>query len=492
MREIIVPPSAPAMLNSLRAIGYSFEAALADIVDNSVAAEATSVAIQFRTYPKHYLAVIDNGHGMLPDRLIEAMRHGGVGPDHARGAGDLGRFGLGLKTASFSQCRRLTVITLAAGELSAARWDLNTVEERGDWVLGILSPEESADLPHVSELIHTGHGTIVLWEEFDRATAGESSGDQALGELVDRGRDHLALAFHRYLSGDDHGRKLQITVNNAAVRPADPFLSTHRSTHRLPLESLPVEGAVVTFQPFILPHLSKLGREDLAAAGGEDGLRRNQGFFVYRNRRLITSGTWFRLTRQEELTKLARVQIDIPNSLDHLWALDVKKSAAHPPEAVRAGLRRVIERIANSSREVFRFRGRRTPTGPVTHAWERLVVREGINYVVNRSHPVVVAVRDALGKDDSARLEQLLKTIEISLPTDALYADLASERKVQTSTDGADIEPFLKDLLAQLVTITGPNPADVRRLVDGLTHIEPFSTHPTITRRITEALPNVD
>lgn len=490
MQEIILPPYAPAMLNSLRAIGYSFDAALADIVDNSVAAQATAVQIQFRTSPKPYLAVVDDGHGMSPDQLIAAMQHGGAGPDHLRSPNDLGRFGLGLKTASLSQCRSLTVVTLAGGLLSAARWDLSMIEKRGDWVLGILSADEVASLPHVPELLSVGHGTIVLWEDFDRAIAGESVSDRALGELVDHGRDHLALAFHRYLAGEESGHELQISVNNAPLKPVDPFLSRHRSTQQLPSERLVVEGAVITFQPYILPHLSKLSKDDLALAGGEDGLRRNQGFFVYRNRRLITSGTWFRLQRQEELTKLARVRIDIPNSLDHLWALDVKKSAAHPPEEVRAGLRRVVDRIANTSREVYRFRGRRSPSGPVTHAWQRVVVREGVNYVINRNHPVVNAVKDALPKGDAARLEQLLRTVEFALPTDALYADMASERKVQLPPADADVEAFLLDLLARFVEAAGPNAESVHKLLDGIAYIEPFATHPAITRRLTDNLKN--
>jgi hypothetical protein len=492
MRELIVPPSAPAMLNSLRAIGYSFEAALADIVDNSVAAEASSVNIQFRTFPEPYLAVVDDGYGMSPERLVEAMRHGGIGPSQPRKVGDLGRFGLGLKTATMSQCRRLTVVTLADRELSGARWDLDEVEARGDWVLGLLSPEEATVVPHACELIQSGHGTVVLWEHFDRATAGESDRDRILGELVDRAREHLALAFHRYLSSDRPGDKLYLSVNNAPVRHIDPFLSTHRATQRLPVETLLVEGAVVTFQPFILPHLSKLSNEELALAGGEDGLRRNQGFFIYRNRRLITSGTWFRLLRQEELTKLARVQVDIPNSLDHLWALDVKKSAAHPPEAVRIGLRRVVERIADTSRHVYRFRGRRTSANNVTQVWERMVLRDGVNYVVNRNHPVVSAIREALDETAVTRLEHLLKTVEMSLPTDSIYADMASERKVQEAGEGPEAEEFLAELLAKWIEVAGPDHSTIRNLVEGLVNIEPFASYPSTTKRITEALRHAD
>jgi hypothetical protein len=478
------------MLGSLRALGYSFEAALADIVDNSIAAGATRVDIQFRTDPRTYVAIIDDGHGMSPDAVIQAMRHGGLGPPPERADNDLGRFGLGLKTATLSQCRRLTVVTFRDGVLSGAMWDLDTVEARDEWVLGVLSPEELSELPHVRELTAGEHGTIVLWENFDRATAGETSVARALGELVDLASSHLSLAFHRYLDGHDSGRNLRIAVNNAPVRPLDPFLSTHPATQTLPAESVAIEGKTVTFQPYILPHLSKMTPEDLALAGGEEGLRRNQGFYVYRNRRLITSGTWFRLLRQEELTKLARVRIDIPNSLDHLWALDVKKSTAYPPEAVRAGLRRVVERIAGTSRHVYQFRGRRVPADDVTHLWDRVSVRDGIDYRVNRAHPLVAAVRETLDERGVTHLEQLLRATEMSVPTDSLYADMAAERNVQRPPDDDEVAAFLRDLAEQMVDSLGSDGEAVTRLLDGLDRLEPFSAHPLITRKTVEDIRN--
>lgn len=474
------------MLASLRALGYSFEAAVADIVDNSVAAEASRIDIQFRLEPRPYVAILDDGHGMSGDFLLEAMRHGGTGPESERHARDLGRFGLGLKTASLSQCRRLTVVSLQAGVLSAAAWDLDRVEEVRDWVLQVLDTEEAAAVPHVTELMERGQGTVVLWQGFDRATAGESSESRALGELIDLAASHLSLVFHRYIA-NDQGR-LTIAVNNRRLEPVDPFLTSHRSTQILPPESVGIEGMTVTLRPFILPHLSKMTAADLVLAGGEDGLRRNQGFYVYRNRRLITYGTWFRLIRQEELTKLARVQVDIPNSLDHLWALDVKKSMAFPPEAVRIGFRRVVDRIAGTSRHTYQFRGRRASSGAVTHLWDRLIIRDGIEYRINREHPLVVAVRDV--DEAPTRLEHLLRSVEMSIPADSLYADMAADRNVQKPASDDDVALFLRDLAERMVEALGSDDAAVARLLDGLDRLEPFSAHPLITRKTAEDIRN--
>jgi hypothetical protein len=483
MREVVLPPKAPAMFASLRALGYSFEAALADIVDNSVAAGARRVDIQFRPEPRIYVAVVDDGKGMSGDFLLEAMRHGGTGPETDREVGDLGRFGLGLKTASLSQCRRLTVATVQAGALAAAVWNLDRVEAERDWVLQILEPQEASALPHVREVMDRGHGTVVVWEEFDRATAGESSRARAIGELVDLAGEHLSLVFHRYIAADAEPQ-LTIAINQRPLTAVDPFLAGHRSTQTLPPETIRIEGATVVLRPFILPHLSKMSSTDLALAGGEAGLRRNQGFYVYRNRRLITCGTWFRLIRQEELTKLARVQVDIPNALDHLWALDVKKSTAYPPEAARAGFRRVVERIAGTSRHVYQFRGRRTSSDGITHVWDRIVIRDGIQYRINRDHPLVAALGDL--DVSRTRVEQLLRCVELSIPTDSVYADMAAERTVQSTPDDEEIAGFLRDLAERMVDALGSDEAAAARLLDSLDRLEPFAAHPLITREMVE------
>jgi hypothetical protein len=223
MREVIHPPRVPAMLASLRALGYSFEAALADIVDNSVAADASRIDIQFPPEPRPYVAIIDDGHGMSGEFLLEAMRHGGTGPESERDPHDLGRFGLGLKTASLSQCRRLTVVSVQSGTLSAAAWDLDRIEEESDWILQVLDTEEAAAVPHVTELMARGRGTVVMWQGFDRATAGESSEARALGELVDIAASHLSLVFHRFMRSDEGRPGLAISCQQPAAAACRPI-----------------------------------------------------------------------------------------------------------------------------------------------------------------------------------------------------------------------------------------------------------------------------
>ena len=485
--EIFLPPSASDLLESMRALGYSFEAALADLIDNSLFANAHRVEVHFSPYESPYVAILDDGWGMTPEETTAAMRHGSRDPRLARDARDLGRFGLGLKTASLSQCRRLTVVSLRQGVLSARRWDLDHVARRQDWMLLQLTDAEVNKLPLVDELRAQGHGTVVLWQEFDRLAAGERSLEQALGSRMDLARDHLSLVFHRFLNPPLGTPPVAMSINRNPLGSVDPFLMVHKATQALPTEDFVVENERVTVAPFILPHVSKLSVTDLQLAGGEEGLRRNQGFYIYRNRRLISWGSWFRLVRQEELTKLARVQVDISNRLDHLWQLDIKKSTTYPPASLREGLKQIISRITEGSRRVYTYRGRKA-SDTITHIWDRTEVRDGISYTINRKHLLVAAVEGNIGDDELPLFTALLRTLEQTLPFDALYADLASERRPATEEPGDDRQ-ILLTLAQRLLAILGGRDTDEgKRFLAALPSIEPFSRAMEEARAIARTL----
>jgi len=490
LAELTVTPYAPAFIESMRAVGYSLESAIADLIDNSISALATSVRIQFRPFDVPYVAVIDDGNGMTAEELTEAMRHGGKNPLEIRSPHDLGRFGLGLKTASLSQCRKLTVVSLKNGFLSARCWDLDLVAEREAWVLRVPDSEnEIKSLPHVEELLRSGHGTVVIWQELDRLAAGESSVESALGIKMDRVREHLALVFHRYIGGESGLPRLRIEINNNPVLPIDPFLSFHKATQLLYEDIFSVENHEIRVQPYILPHISKLTRDELRLAGGEEGLRRNQGFYIYRNRRLIIRGTWFRLARAEELTKLARVRVDIPNALDHLWTLDIKKSAAHPPEIVRRNLGRTVERIAERSRQTYTFRGRNTRRDGVIHTWNRIEGRNGISYCINRNHPGIAALNESMDDDQRRLFRCVLDTMESTYPIDALYADVATDKP--RAMDSLNRES-LKELAYQILDAASNLPGGRSGLLSTLHLIEPFSSYPEIAAEILKEITNAE
>jgi len=465
------------MIEALRDIGYSLEAAVADIIDNSITARARTVHIRFgweREQP--WLAVLDDGHGMSEAELVEAMRAGSRNPRDQRSRDDLGRFGLGLKTASFSQCRCLTVVSRKSEKTVARRWDLEEVNRRNDWILLTVGDQDRDALPALRELRDTG--TYVLWQRMDRLDIG-SYGDRAhaaLNERVQGIRNHVSLVFHRFMSMEMGSQRVKILINNNEVEPFEPFNARNPATAHLPEERVRVEGEDVLIQAYVLPHHSKVSPEEYEKYAGEDGYLRSQGFYVYRNRRLIRHGTWFRLCRQEELTKLARVRIDIPNSLDYLWTIDVRKSRASPPEAVRSRMRQVVEQIRGSAKRPYTHRGKAIEDRNTDRVWLRQAYNDRISYEINKEHPLVENLRADLDEETRSRFDGVLRMIGSALPIPALFTDIAGQpRKVEQATP--DIQ-LLTDLAAMMVTA---NPgAGKDELKSILLRVEPFASWPHV------------
>ena len=297
MRTERAEPRASLLIESMRDVGYSLETALADIIDNSITANAKSVRIFADTSAKHpSLAIIDDGNGMSEAELIRAMQLGSRSPLEIRKGNDLGRFGLGLKTASFSQCRRLTVVTTKSGVTSCARWNLDHVAKCDDWILEI--PSDLADVPRLKEL--GTQGTLVAWQNLDRLVDGSEEGKQQLVVKLDEAMEHLSLVFHRFLAGEKGLKRLKISLNDRDLEPFDPFHSNHPATNPGIVETLRLAGHQVTIQPFTLPHHQKVTPSEWEKYAGAAGYVKNQGFYVYRGKRLIIYGTWFGLARQME------------------------------------------------------------------------------------------------------------------------------------------------------------------------------------------------
>lgn len=482
------PPFAPSLMESMRSMGYSLGSALADLVDNSIFARAQQIDLFFSPFDDAYIAIADNGDGMSPESLDAAMRHGSSNPLELRRDLDLGRFGLGLKTASLSQCRCMTVITLCEGTLSARRWDMNVINQRKKWIMLELDSEEISSLPHVNILQKYGHGTIVLWKDLDRLLAGEADIERAIGEKVDEAREHLALVFHRFIEGEQGLRRVMISINGTELKSFDPFLAEHSLTQKLQEDRFQIEGRSVSVKPFILPHPSRLSPQEATLAGGIEGLRSHQGFYVYRGKRLIVWGTWFRLARKDELSRLARVRVDIPNSLDHLWVLDIRKSIAHPPEAVRLQLRRTIERIREQSRQTHVNRGYKERHSAIEHAWIRVFSGGTVRYDVNRDHHAIKSMIEGLDADNKNKFEVVLRVIEASFPVESLYVDVASEQNVKRTEDARE---ELRIIATGLLQGISPQSALRIGLLANLHLIEPFSAHPEIAQQLAKELENV-
>ena len=451
MKSIDMPPYAPILMESTRAIGYSIEAAIADIIDNSITAGASRVDIDFFPIGESYISILDNGCGMAEKELIQAMQYGSRSPLDVRDESDLGRYGLGMKTASLSQCRVLTVLSKKNDIISGCQWNLNYVKKSESWSLIVLDNIDMSSIQNYNKLLLYKTGTLVSWQDLDKFSVGESDISDAFSRKMKVIRDHLSLVFHRYLSGEPGIRRLDIRMNNLSIAPQDPFL-VKKSTQLMDEETIIVRGQKIKVIPYILPHTSKLTQKEIKALGGKDGLRKQQGFYVYRNRRLLVWGTWFHLMRQGDLSKLARVQVDIPNSLDDLWTLDIKKSTATPPEEVKQNLAVIIAKIAEGSKRTWTYRGKKETSDDIIHVWNRMKARDGgIYYEVNPDHPLV----DAIVQEYPAirpKLELLLKQVSLSLPLNSLYVDLTNDAKLENDNDTAviDIVTLVKNIVASI------------------------------------------
>ncbi len=485
MEVINLPPIAPTLIESTRAIGYSLEAAIADIIDNSIAAKATNINISF--FPLHgaYISILDNGSGMDSDGLTIAMQYGSQNPLNERTDFDLGRFGLGLKTASLSQCRKLTVASKQGNSIQVRRWDIDYVKKTGQWTLiSLIDSEEIKDIPDIDKLQSLETGTLVVWQNLDRMMAGTIDFSKTMGKQIDIVREHLALVFHRYLSGEPGIQKLSISINEDNILPADPFLE-RKSDKTMQEESYLIHGSVIKVQPYILPHLQKLTAAEVKAAGGKDGLRKSQGFYVYRNKRLLVWGTWFRMMRKGELSKLARIRVDIPNTLDELWTLDIKKSSAMPPEEVRVNLANVIDKIGEKSKLKFTTRGKREVDDKEVHLWNRLHSNDGgYYYAINRQHPLVLRLSTEL-HTSKKMLDALLDQIEKNIPLNQLYIDLNGDEHIGNDHEQMDAE--IEKALQMMLTDSMSKNQKIAFL-EQMESIQPYKDHFSVIEKLKEGI----
>jgi len=465
----IVPPNPADLIESLRDFGYTLPSALADLIDNSLAASAKRITIIVEPdTPVPHIAVIDDGAGMSESRLVEAMRMGTLGPSLERSVADLGRFGLGLKTASLSQGRCVTVVTKHKGKCSIRRWDLDHVRKSGDWQL-LGEPTAAAEI-YRRRLTGMAQGTAVVIEDLDRSTFLDSSQVSRathLAKALDEIRGHLGMVFHRFIEEDG----LEIRLGEGIVPSWDPFLvsrSTRLSTERLRLIN---ERGEIVVLPFVLPHHSRMSDEEHERAAGPLGWNAHQGFYIYRCRRLIVPGTWLNLRlKKEEHYKLARIRVDLPNTMDNRWQLNVMKSHVAAPSALLDDFKRIASDVRRQASEVYRLRGeRQIPAKAKSEhfVWRREVTRTGVRFRIDRTHPVLRALLHS-GCEHDAVLASVIALVESTIPVAAML------QEPQKAIDGAvhNGPPMELDLLIDMLLCiehhlirTGKNREEARKLV---------------------------
>lgn len=363
-RFVTVLPSARKLMASLRDIGYDLPSAVADLVDNSIDAGAENVEVTFgEDGARSWIRIADDGMGMGTAELDEAMRYGS---DRSYSNSALGHFGLGLKTASLSQCRRLTVASKrrSNGRVAARRWDLDLVAERDSWDLE--SPPKN-DLPkNLLEPLRERPGTVVLWENLDRILAFRNPDGaatrRALGAMAAEVAAHLGMVFHRFITGEwAHGEAfVNIAVNGEPVLAWDPFARDEPETRALPKQTIELvredgSKARLEVRPFVLPAQTRFSTPEAhQLAAGPNRWNRQQGFYVYRRDRMIQSGGWNRIRTLDEHAKLARIAIDLPAGHEEMFGINVAKMSVVIPEAARAPLRTIASAVVQKAQSSYR------------------------------------------------------------------------------------------------------------------------------------------
>lgn len=476
------PPEASAMINTFRAFGYNLRTAIADIIDNSISARATNIWIEFKwDGSESWVTITDDGTGMNLSELKLAMTPGSKDPKEDRDEHDLGRFGLGLKTSSFSQCKRLTVASKSEGYTMINRcWDLDYVNETKKWsLLDFISDKSLAN-----KLEGLNSGTTVIWEKLDRLVGNANPQNEAamnvfLEEfaLVE---DHLSLVFHRYLEQ----KKIKIYMNGNELEGWDPFMKQSESNQLVAREAL--NNGQVNVKCYVLPHISKLTETERKKARTDEWYKL-QGFYIYRQNRLLLHGDWLGLFSKNEHYKNARIQIDIPNKLDHDWKIDIKKATATPSFAVRKDLVRLGKLARTKAGSLHRFRGNQImlddsiKSFDFQSVWKARKTRDDVrHYYINTDHTLI---KDLLEKDSITKREfkTALRIIGETTPVESIIQFHSEEPESHELRDSiAELDNGTVEVATMMYNSLKSQGINRETAIKQIFNIEPFNQYPEL------------
>jgi hypothetical protein len=467
-------PEAASMIETFRAIGYSLETAIADIIDNSISANAKNIYInRLWRGGKSVITIKDDGKGMNSNEIIQAMRPGAQNPLSDRSETDLGRFGLGLKTASFSQCRKLSVLSKRKDYAPAFwSWDLDYVAQSDKWELVQWIPEE-----FTKELDSLQSGTLVIWSDLDRVlllqtAETDDNAKRKFSDALDKVKNHIAMTFHRFIED----KAIKIFWGENEIPAWNPFCPNEGKTQEQPTENI---NGGVKMKGYVLPHKNNFSSEQsYKKAEVMNGYPAQQGFYVYRGKRLLLAGDWLGLFRKEEHYKLVRIQIDLPNKLDTEWQIDIKKSKAYPPAVCREQLESYAKSVRTIGSEVYRHRGKilKQRAGQnFQPLWLEKKKDSKWSFVINREHLMIQDLKSLAKEKPEQAIDKLLKFLEEAIPTKTIYINEAQGEETQ-KTPFSDVDTnLIKEVLLLMYNnqITqGKTPEQAKAL---LKTIEPFN-----------------
>ncbi|MCM1270487.1 MAG: ATP-binding protein, partial [Ruminococcus flavefaciens] len=475
MYELVTSiPSANILLSSLRSVGYTPETAIADIIDNSISVKASTVSIEF-DWINQRIVIIDDGEGMSNQDLLNSMSIGSTDPLMERNIHDLGRFGMGMKTASFSLGKKLTVLTKKDGWINNASWDLDYVQANDKWEVLIYEPTCDFINDLSNRIIDYNHGTVICISAVDKLISSVSAAEKKkFFKMIENVKNHLSLVFHRYIESG----KISIFVNHndMPLVPWNPFIPQNNARQELEPEEVVENGHKVIIRPYVLPHKTKFANDDeVIAAGGYKGWLHHQGFYVYRNERLIIYGTWFGLFKKEMSFNLARIQLDIYSDSDFDWQIDIKKSKAVPPAYTDDIIRLAAEKATQQSVKVYNSRGaysdrKGSANAPqLSYVWEqRKDLRGSYSFVLNKKHTLLNKLKTSLTFEQKEMLNAYLNLVEKCSPMELSgFNDMSVSKGILPENEYNELAYQAKRLISTLI-INGSSKEEIRSLLQQL------------------------
>ncbi|MEC4050118.1 ATP-binding protein [Flavobacterium sp. SUN046] len=421
-------PNPEFLIKSIAEQGYSLETALADLMDNSITANATRIEVLTKIDEEPFtLFLSDNGEGMSKESLKRNMQFPSKSPEETRESNDLGRFGLGLKTASFSQTRAFTVLSRKKGTefFSGLTWDVKHLKNSGNWEIIINSEEEILEILEQYNNISNDHqnssndfipNTIVVWKglyKFENFLDVKNKQDALKEEITNTTSEYLSIVFHKFM--ERRTNRLHIRINNTLVKPFNPF-PTENSNLRA-LEPLQKEFGkdIVKIQGFVLPNSSiQETKENLNPwTPHNKSLMDMEGLYIYRADRLILFGGWNGLIKKMPRLQLGRLKIDIGNKVDHLFHLNVAKSQINIPHDLKNSFLRAIVDLKTEAQKEFFNHGLKTfkqrPSEHSTELFYKTATSKGVLLRINEEFPLLKSLKSSLNSKQKSELNFILK-----------------------------------------------------------------------------------
>ena len=444
INKIKLQPHASATIDLMRFNGYSLELAIADIIDNSlpVNSKNINITVQRKNGKRNDLFVLieDDGMGMNESELEEAMDLSAKDLNSERDKNDLGKFGLGLKSASFSQCLDLLVISKRRNtEIKAMQWDLNFVKENNDWSVNVLEHDDITSIQNEFNIKDKQQGTAVLWRQCDTILKGlsEDKYEEEINIAITDLQKNLSLVYHKYIS-----RGITIKVNGLELEAMDPFCERGSAGSRASVTfeetiSLSKDDHKAKIKGYLLPHRSKMGDDKRAQNVSINGdLLAAQGIYFYRVDRLISWGSWHNLIRKSEANSLARVEISVGNNCDSEWSIEIKKSSINLPIYIKKRIRALVLGTTEKSNNVG---VRRVKQKPSEYAiWQRELNKDNgtYQYSINKNHSFFKSYMDKHNIDKDIMIS-ILDLIETTIPIEDIQNDIAQKTfKIGSPSDG--------------------------------------------------------